>query len=208
MFEKYSDSARKAVVLAQESARSLNHSYIGTEHLLAALSDSSSRAAVVLRHFGMDTEFIHQAIIEETGKGSGDLPGHIPFTPNARKVLEIGAQEFYELQDEFIEDTHLLLGILGMESGVGLQIILSKVESVSVIREILLKDMAITRAAAAEQNRALAFGLELHILLEKLIEGGGQVDAVDFQRGQANAAQQIMEILFGEAAVETTEKND
>lgn len=202
MLQNFADSAKGIVVLSKEIADDFKHDYIGTEHLLAALSASGGRAGVVLRHFGLNLTTVHAAITEKIGKGTSEEVGYAPFTPSTKHALTIAAQEFQELQDEHIEDTHLLLGLLGMESGVGLAIILSNVENVSIIRETLLKDMAISRAVNSRAVPTLDVTAKLEDLIGEFISEGAGDEATEFQRGQADAAQQIFKLLTAEGSQE------
>ena len=130
------------------------------------------------------------------------MDAFLPFTPHTKHALTLAVQEFQELQDELIEDTHLLLGLLGMESGVGLEIILSKVENVSIIRETLLKDMTISRAVNSRAVPTLDVPDELEKLIGNLISEGAGDEATEFQRGQADAAQQILKLLMPKETAE------
>lgn len=202
MMHNFSDSAKRVVVLAKEIADDFKHNYIGTEHLLAALSASGTRAGVILRYFNLNITEVHAAISDKIGTGTTEDSHYIPFTPNMKEALNIATQEFQELQDELIEDTHLLLGLLGMEKGVGREIILSKVENVSIIRETLLKDMAISRAVNSRAVPTLDVPEQLEDLIGKFISEGAGDEATEFQRGQADAAQQIFKLLAPEGSQE------
>lgn len=195
MMHNFSDGAKRVVVLAKEIADEFKHNYIGTEHLLAALSASGSRAGVVLRYFNLNLTEVHAAITDKIGTGTAEDSTYIPFTPNMKEALTLATQEFEELQDEWLEDTHLLLGLLGMEKGVGLEIILSKVENVSIIRETLLKDMTISRAVNERAVPTVDVTANLEQLIGKFVSEGTADEATDFQRGQADAARQIFMLL-------------
>ena len=113
MFERYTDRARRVVVLAQEEARTLNHNYIGTEHLLLGLlHEGEGIAAKVLIELGFTLDHTRVAVEELVNKGSQAPSGHIPFTPNTKKVLELGLREALQLGHNFIGTEHLLLGLL------------------------------------------------------------------------------------------------
>ncbi|MCU6480528.1 Clp protease N-terminal domain-containing protein [Arthrobacter sp. A2-55] len=197
MFERYDDTARHIIVLAQDEARRLNHNYIGTEHVLLALARRPGGPQDVLHHFGLTHEGIVDAVVEEIGRGHTENSDHIPFTPRARELLMTALQEANELQDRPIQDLHLLLGLLGLEAGVGLKIILAETGNISLVREVVLKDMAISRAENARD--VLTAGTRLHELLEGFVAAGGKADSLDFAKGQADAARQIAAVLSGTA---------
>lgn len=202
MLHNFSDNGKRVIVLAKEIADDFKHNYIGTEHLLAALSASNTRAGVVLRYFNLNITEIHAAITDKIGTGSAEDSSYIPFTLNMKEALSIATQEFQELQDEWIEDTHLLMGLLGMEKGIGREIILSKVENVSIIRETLLKDMTISRAVNSRAVPTLDVPDELEKLIGNFISEGAGDEATEFQRGQAHAAQQILKLLMPKETAE------
>src|SRR6266567_7202184 len=112
MFERFSDRARRVVVLAQEEARMLNHDYIGTEHLLLGLMhEGEGVAAKALESLGISLEAVRRQIEEIIGQGQQAPSGHIPFTPRAKKVLELASREALQLGHNYIGTEHLLLGL-------------------------------------------------------------------------------------------------
>ena len=126
MFERFSDRARRAVVRAQEEARLLNHDYIGTEHmLLGLLAERGSAAARALDSLNVTLEAAREQVREIVGEGSQEQGqrGHIPFTPRAKKVLELSLRESLSLRSEIIGTEHLLLGLIDEGDGVGAQIL-------------------------------------------------------------------------------------
>jgi ATP-dependent Clp protease ATP-binding subunit ClpC len=113
MFERFTTRARRVVVLSQEEATRLNHNYIGTEHiLLGLLGEQGGLAAQALTGLGMSLEGARQAVTELIGMGSTEPTGRIPFTPRAKKVLELGLREALQLNHDYIGTEHLLLGIV------------------------------------------------------------------------------------------------
>ena len=119
MFERFTDRARRVVVLAQEEARLLDHNYIGTEHLLLGLvHEGEGIAARVLRTAGVDLDLLRAAVEDIIGRGDSTPSGHIPFTPSAKKVLELSLREALELGHNYIGTEHLLLGLIRQEDGV------------------------------------------------------------------------------------------
>ena len=126
MFERFSDRARRAVVRAQEEARLLNHDYIGTEHiLLGLLAERAGVAARALDSLNVTLEAAREQVREIVGEGSQEQGqrGHIPFTPRAKKVLELSLREALNLRSEIIGTEHLLLGLIDEGDGVGAQIL-------------------------------------------------------------------------------------
>src|SRR5688572_11024712 len=112
VFERFTDRARRVVVLAQEEARLLNHNYIGTEHvLLGMLAEGEGIAARVLESRNISREAARTRVEEIVGQGSSSPSGHIPFTPRAKKALEHALREALQLGDHFIGTEHLLLGL-------------------------------------------------------------------------------------------------
>ncbi len=114
MFERFTDQARRIVVLAQEEARMLHHNYIGAEHILLALiHEGTGTAASALGSLGITEEAARQQVEEISGRGQQDPPrGHIPFTPLAKKTLELSLREAIALGNNFIGSEHILLGLI------------------------------------------------------------------------------------------------
>jgi ATP-dependent Clp protease ATP-binding subunit ClpA len=124
MFERFTDRARRVVVLSQEEARMLNHNYIGTEHILLGLiHEGEGVAAQSLEGLGVDRERVRVEIIEIIGRGDTVPAGHIPFTPRAKKVLELSLREALQLGHSYIGTEHILLGLVREGEGVGAQVL-------------------------------------------------------------------------------------
>ena len=142
MFEKFTDRARRVVVLAQEEARTLNHTYIGTEHiLLGLLKENEGIGAKVLIELGVTYEAARDQVIEIIGQGQVPPTGHIPFTPRAKKVLELSLREALQLGNNYIGTEHMLLGLIREGEGVAEQILLSMSASAEEIRRRVLIEM-------------------------------------------------------------------
>jgi ATP-dependent Clp protease ATP-binding subunit ClpC len=125
MFERFTDRARRVVVLAQDEARSLNHNYIGTEHiLLGMLREGEGVAAKALEELGIGADAIRQQVVEIIGRGQQIPSGHIPFTPRAKKVLELSLRESLQLGHEYIGTEHILLGLIREGDGVAAQVLM------------------------------------------------------------------------------------
>jgi len=141
VFERFTDSTRRVVVLAQEEARHLNHSYIGTEHLLLGLmAEGESPAALALDDLGYDREAVRDGVEEIIGRGQeATSKDPVPFSPRAKKILELSLRESLALSHPFIGPEHLLLGLLREREGVGAQILLAQGPSLDVIRQRVLE---------------------------------------------------------------------
>src|SRR5476651_1121319 len=125
MFERFTDRARRVVVLAQEEARMLNHNYIGTEHILLGLiHEGEGVAAKALESLGISLDAVREQVEEIIGQGQQAPSGHIPFTPRAKKVLELSLREALQLGHNYIGTEHILLEILREGDGVACQVLL------------------------------------------------------------------------------------
>ncbi|MDP9405947.1 MAG: ATP-dependent Clp protease ATP-binding subunit [Actinomycetota bacterium] len=124
MFERFTDRARRVVVLAQEEARMLNHNYIGTEHILLGLiHEGEGVAAKALESLGISLEGVREQVEEIIGQGQTAPAGHIPFTPRAKKVLELSLREALQLGHNYIGTEHILLGLIREGEGVAAQVL-------------------------------------------------------------------------------------
>jgi ATP-dependent Clp protease ATP-binding subunit ClpA len=126
MFERFSGQARHVVVSAQEEARELDHNYIGTEHLLLGLLTSDSLASASLNALGYTREDVQAKVVATVGRGKSSPGGHIPFTPRAKKVLELSLREALQLKHNYIGTEHILLGLLREGEGRAAQILADK----------------------------------------------------------------------------------
>ncbi|HJE10883.1 MAG TPA: AAA family ATPase, partial [Corynebacterium glutamicum] len=124
MFERFTDRARRVIVLAQEEARMLNHNYIGTEHILLGLiHEGEGVAAKALESMGISLDAVRQEVEEIIGQGSQPTTGHIPFTPRAKKVLELSLREGLQMGHKYIGTEFLLLGLIREGEGVAAQVL-------------------------------------------------------------------------------------
>src|SRR5436190_15044166 len=124
MFERFTDRARRVVVLAQEEARTLNHHYIGTEHILLGLiHEGGGVAAKALESLGISLGSVRRQLQEIIGQGEAAPTGHIPFTPRAKKVLELSLRETIQLGQDYIGTEHILLGLIREGEGVAAQVL-------------------------------------------------------------------------------------
>jgi ATP-dependent Clp protease ATP-binding subunit ClpA len=124
MFERFTDRARRVVVLAQEEARMLNHNYIGTEHILLGLiHEGEGVAAKALESLGISLDAVRGQVEEIIGQGQAAPTGHFPFTPRAKKVLELSLREAKQLYSRHIGTEHILLGLIREGEGVAAQVL-------------------------------------------------------------------------------------
>ena len=124
MFERFTDRARRVVVLAQEEARLLNHNYIGTEHILLGLiHEGEGVAAKALESLSISLEAVRSQVEDIIGQGGSSPSGHIPFTPRAKKVLELSLREALQLGHNYIGTEHILLGLIREGEGVAAQVL-------------------------------------------------------------------------------------
>jgi ATP-dependent Clp protease ATP-binding subunit ClpA len=125
MFELFTDRARRVVVLAQEEARMLNHNYVGTEHILLGLiHEGDGVAAKALESLGISLEAVRAQVEEIIGQGQQIPSGHIPFTPRAKKVMELSLREALQLGHDYIGTEHILLGLIREGDGVAAQVLI------------------------------------------------------------------------------------
>ncbi len=140
MFERFTDRARRVVVLAQEEAKTLNHNYIGTEHILLGLiSEGEGVAAKALESLSISSEAVREQVTEVIGAGSLPPTGHIPFTPRAKKVLELSLREALQLGHSYIGTEHILLGLLREGEGVAAQVLVKLGADLSTVRQSVIQ---------------------------------------------------------------------
>ena len=140
MFERFTDRARRVVVLAQEEARLLNHNYIGTEHLLLGLiHEGQGVAATSQESLGISLEAVRAQVEEIIGQGQSAPTGHIPFTPRAKKVLELSLREAKQLGHNYIGTEHILLGLVREGEGVAAQVLVKLGADLSRVRQQVIQ---------------------------------------------------------------------
>ena len=144
MFERFTDRARRVVVLAQEEARMLNHNYIGTEHILIGLiREGAGVAAKALESLGMSLEAVRQQVEEIIGRGQRGPSGHIPFTPRAKTVLELSLREAVRLGDDHIGTEHILLALTEEDESAAAHFLARfGADPVSIRRQVVLQVQA------------------------------------------------------------------
>ena len=170
MFERFTDRARRVVVLAQEEARMLNHNYIGTEHILLGLiHEGEGVAAKALESLGISLEAVRSQVEEIIGQGQQAPSGHIPFTPRAKKVLELSLREALQLGHNYIGTEHILLGLIREGEGVAAQVLVKLGADLNKVRQQVIqllsgyqgKEPAAVSGAAHEQQAAAQGGSQV-----------------------------------------------
>jgi ATP-dependent Clp protease ATP-binding subunit ClpA len=205
MFERFTDRARRVVVLAQEEARMLNHNYLGTEHLLLGLvHEGQGIAARALESLGIGLEAVRQQVEEIIGQGQQAPSGHIPFTPRAKKVLELASREAKQLGHDYIGTEHILLGLIREGEGVAAQVLVRLGADLNRARQQVIQLLHGHRgrepvsAGAGRPERAVAADLLARIdaiesrllAVEQRVGTGPDTGDLDQQIGQARGERQ------------------
>jgi ATP-dependent Clp protease ATP-binding subunit ClpC len=150
MFERFTDRARRVVVLAQREASRLNHNWIGTEHiLLGLLHEGEGVAAKALESLGISLDAVRQQVEEIIGRGQEAPSGHIPFTPRAKKVLELSLREALQLGNDHIDTEHILLALVREGDGVAAQVLVILGADLNRVRQ-----RSTSSSAASSRSRA------------------------------------------------------
>jgi ATP-dependent Clp protease ATP-binding subunit ClpC len=205
MFERFTDRARRVVVLAQEEARILNHNYLGTEHLLLGLvHEGQGVAARALESLGIGLEAVRQQVEEIIGQGQQAPSGHIPFTPRAKKVLELSHREAQQLGHDYIGTEHILLGLIREGEGVAAQVLVRLGADLNRVRQQVIQLLhghggrEPVSAGAGRPERAVAADLQARIdaiesrlsAVEQRVGTGPDTGDLDQQIGQARGERQ------------------
>ena len=201
MFERFTDRARRVVVLAQEEARMLGHNYIGTEHILLGLiREGEGVAAKALESLGVSQEAVRQQVEVIIGQGERVVPsGHIPFTPRAKKVLELALREALQLGHNYIGTEHILLGLIREGEGVAAQVLVKLGADLNRVRQQVIqllhggpgKEPA---AAVAPSETVPSTSLVLDQFGRNLTQGAreGKLDPVI---GREKEIERVMQVL-------------
>jgi len=206
MFERFTDRARRVVVLAQEEARLLNHNYVGTEHLLLGLiHEGQGVAAKALELLGIRLEAVRAQVEEIVGRGQMAPTGHIPFTPRAKKVLELSLREAKQLGHNYIGTEHILLGLLREGEGVAAQVLVRLGADLSRVRGQVI---GLLSGDAGTEEAAARTRLVRMTVPDDLLEAQGQfaevrrekeaaINAEDFDQAAAlrDKEQQLLRML-------------
>ena len=140
MFERFTDRARRVVVLAQEEAKMLNHNYIGTEHILLGLiHEGEGVAAKALESLDISLDAVREQVQDIIGQGQQQPTGHIPFTPRAKKVLELSLREALQLGHNYIGTEHILLGLIREGEGVAAQVLVKLGADLNKVRQQVIQ---------------------------------------------------------------------
>ena len=140
MFERFTDRARRVVVLAQEEAKGLNHNYIGTEHILLGLiKEGDGIAAKALAELDISIDNVREQVQDMIGQGQQAPTGHIPFTPRAKKVLELSLREALQLGHNYIGTEHILLGLIREGEGVAAQVLVKLGADLTRVRQTVIQ---------------------------------------------------------------------
>jgi ATP-dependent Clp protease ATP-binding subunit ClpC len=201
MFERFTDRARRVVVLAQEEARMLNHNYIGTEHILLGLiHEGEGVAAKALESLGISLEAVRQQVEEIIGQGQQAPSGHIPFTPRAKKVLELSLREALQLGHNYIGTEHILLGLIREGDGVAAQVLVKLGADLNRVRQQVIQLLhgyqgkEPTSAASGSTESAPSTSLVLDQFGRNLTQGAreGKLDPVI---GREKEIERVMQVL-------------
>jgi ATP-dependent Clp protease ATP-binding subunit ClpC len=200
MFERFTDRARRVVVLAQEEARMLNHNYIGTEHILLGLiHEGEGVAAKALESMGISLDAVRAQVEEIIGQGQQAPSGHIPFTPRAKKVLELSLREALQLGHNYIGTEHILLGLIREGEGVAAQVLVKLGADLNRVRSTVIQLLsgyqgkeAVTQGGPAEGTPSTSlvldqFGRNLTVAARE-----GKLDPVI---GRDDEIERVMQIL-------------
>jgi ATP-dependent Clp protease ATP-binding subunit ClpA len=191
MFERFTDRARRVVVLAQEEARMLNHNYIGTEHILLGLiHEGEGVAAKALESLGIALEGVRQQVEEIIGQGQQAPSGHIPFTPRAKKVLELSLREALQLGHNYIGTEHILLGLIREGEGVAAQVLVKLGADRDRVRQQVIQLLGGDTGAVEARTRTRLVRMTVPAdlraaekqLAEVRTEKEAAIDADDFER--------------------------
>ena len=199
MFQRFSDRARRVVVLAQEEARMLNHNYIGTEHILLGLiQEGEGVAAKALESMGISLEAVRNQVEEIIGRGSSAPSGHIPFTPRAKKVLELSLREALQLGHNYIGTEHILLGLIREGEGVAAQVLTKLGADLDRVRNQVVQ---LLTGAAASSKESMELGEAMpqgNLLLDQFGRNLTQLAAqnkLDPVIGREKEIERVMQVL-------------
>ncbi|MDF2966533.1 MAG: putative ATP-dependent Clp protease [Nocardioidaceae bacterium] len=201
MFERFTDRARRVVVLAQEEARMLSHNYIGTEHILLGLiHEGEGVAAKALESLGISLEAVRAQVEDIIGQGQQAPSGHIPFTPRAKKVLELSLREALQLGHNYIGTEHILLGLIREGEGVAAQVLVKLGADLNRVRQQVIQLLSgyqgkeTAASGAATESGAPSSSLVLDQFGQNLTQAAreGKLDPVI---GRDKEIERVMQVL-------------
>ena len=179
MFERFTDRARRVVVLAQEEARMLDHNYIGTEHLLLGLiHEGEGVAAKALEAMGISLDAVRQQVEEIIGRGQEAPSGHIPFTPRAKRVLELSLRESGQLGHNYIGTEHILLGLIREGEGVAAQVLVKLGADLNRVRQMVIQLLDARGTEGRTKPRSTRAGV-IEDILARLDSMDGRLTAIE-----------------------------
>jgi ATP-dependent Clp protease ATP-binding subunit ClpC len=189
MFERFTERARRVVVLAQEEARALSHNYIGTEHILLGLiHENEGVAAKSLESIGISLDVVRTQVEEIIGEGRITPSGQIPFTPRAKKVLELSMRESIQLGHNYIGTEHILLGLIREGEGLGAQVLVKLGADLNRVRQQVIE--MLSRHQGSEESDILATAAER--------EFGAYDEVIGLLRDIARRVKRIEQRLVGD----------
>ena len=200
MFERFTDRARRVVVLAQEEARLLNHNYIGTEHILLGLiHEGEGVAAKGLESLGISLEGVRAQVEEIIGQGQQAPSGHIPFTPRAKKVLELSLREALQLGHNYIGTEHILLGLIREGEGVAAQVLVKLGADLNRVRLQVIQLLSGYQGKEAVQTGGPAEGTpSTSLVLDQFgrnLTQAAREGKLDPVIGRENEIERVMQVL-------------
>jgi ATP-dependent Clp protease ATP-binding subunit ClpC len=199
VFQRFSDRARRVVVLAQEEARMLNHNYIGTEHILLGLiQEGEGVAAKALESMGISLEAVRDQVEEIIGRGSSAPTGHIPFTPRAKKVLELSLREALQLGHNYIGTEHILLGLIREGEGVAAQVLTKLGADLDRVRNQVVQLLTGAAATSKEVSQAGEVAPQGNLLLDQFGRNLTQLaiqNKLDPVIGREKEIERVMQVL-------------
>jgi ATP-dependent Clp protease ATP-binding subunit ClpC len=199
MFERFTDRARRVVVLAQDEARRLDHNYIGTEHILLGLvQEGEGVAAQALESLGIGLAAVRHQVEETVGRGKEPPGGHIPFTPRAKKVLELSLREALQLGHDYIGTEHILLGLIREGEGVAAQVLANLGADLNLVRQQVIQLLHSHQMEGQERSSARLVGLaprlesivnrQTEAIINRLDAIGARLAAIERHLGIAEQA--------------------
>ena len=200
MFERFTDRARRVVVLAQEEAKMLNHNYIGTEHILLGLiHEGEGVAAKALESLSISLDAVREQVQDIIGQGQQQPTGHIPFTPRAKKVLELSLREALQLGHNYIGTEHILLGLIREGEGVAAQVLVKLGADLNRVRQQVIQLLSGYQGKEAVQvggdNPSLDKGSQVLDQFGRNLTAAAREGKLDPVIGREKEAERVMQIL-------------
>lgn len=204
MFERFTDRARRVVVLAQEEAKMLNHNYIGTEHILLGLiHEGEGVAAKALESLGISLDAVREQVQDIIGQGQQQPTGHIPFTPRAKKVLELSLREALQLGHNYIGTEHILLGLIREGEGVAAQVLVKLGADLNKVRQQVIqllsgyqgKEPAAVSGAAHDNPQSATGGSAVLDQFGRNLTQAARDNKLDPVIGREKEIERVMQIL-------------